>query len=471
MLKKIRMRIIAILALFLSINQTFTRAALPLEKIIQVKFSKNIGSANFFSNDAAFNDVFINLINSEHQDTVITKKVSLNEGQILRYAVVHKKDERQYLITKSFIVPSTSDTIKLEVLNDYDLRRNDRGYFIEEILSLVKNDPLPATQNDDNYLTNEVEFQKIKEIFKINKDSLESRYAQGILEKNDYKILSMIAKNDYYIRLLNWAHRNKKYGEIKDDMTQLGNEKELIQSVFGSQVGFLFNKYINYIIFRDQLDAKNNVTMVNAIIGLGWHKGITFEMIARGLENRNKDNATSLKSYHALKTYLNGEYENKLAKLAKIILPKLTHTEKAILTTLTGKQQSFKQLLANHPGKLFIIDFWASWCKPCRLEAPFFEAEKAKLSGNKIIFLSISIDEDDKTSDWKKALKDDGFLNATNHYKLLKPKNNPLFEAFGMPSIPRYVLINDKGEFINPDFPFPSDPEFSKKLLSFNNVN
>lgn len=86
------------------------------------------------------------------------------------------------------------------------------------------------------------------------------------------------------------------------------------------------------------------------------------------------------------------------------------------------------------------------------------------------VYLSISLDEDNKIDDWKKALIADGLIQATNHYRLLSPKSNPLFSEFKITQIPRYILINSKGQFIDPDFLKPSDPEFIETLHQMNKI-
>ena len=111
-----------------------------------------------------------------------------------------------------------------------------------------------------------------------------------------------------------------------------------------------------------------------------------------------------------------------------------------------------------------LIDLWASWCLPCRKVAPFFEKNKQEFLGKNVVFVSLSIDEDDKITEWKRALKEDGLMNATNHYKLLSPKTSLLFKNFEVSAIPRYALIDASGKFVDADFLMPSEPNFAERL-------
>lgn len=92
----------------------------------------------------------------------------------------------------------------------------------------------------------------------------------------------------------------------------------------------------------------------------------------------------------------------------------------------TGKEVSLSAL---RQGKKFVlIDFWASWCNPCRKEIPNLKRLYAQYSGKGFEIVSISIDQ--KKADWEKALKEEGltwpnFLDETGVAALYKVKFVP----------------------------------------------
>lgn len=92
----------------------------------------------------------------------------------------------------------------------------------------------------------------------------------------------------------------------------------------------------------------------------------------------------------------------------------------------TGKEVSFSAL---RQGKKYVlIDFWASWCNPCRKEIPNLKRLYAQYSGKGFEIVSISIDQ--KKADWEKALKEEGltwpnFLDETGVATLYKVKFVP----------------------------------------------
>lgn len=92
-------------------------------------------------------------------------------------------------------------------------------------------------------------------------------------------------------------------------------------------------------------------------------------------------------------------------------------------------------------GKTTLIDFWASWCKPCREKHPDLIKLNKKFEKDNFHIVSISID--DKKDNWLKAVEKDN-LNWTNLIDLEKEVSNEL----GIQAIPFNYLIDDKGSVL-----------------------
>lgn len=111
------------------------------------------------------------------------------------------------------------------------------------------------------------------------------------------------------------------------------------------------------------------------------------------------------------------------------------------LSDPTGKYIS----LSDFKGKLVLIDFWASWCGPCRKENPNMIKIFNRFKANKFIIFSVSLDEDPIA--WKGAIASDGLLWKT-HGSDLKGWKSSMPALYGFDGIPFTVLVNPEGKII-----------------------
>jgi thiol-disulfide isomerase/thioredoxin len=104
--------------------------------------------------------------------------------------------------------------------------------------------------------------------------------------------------------------------------------------------------------------------------------------------------------------------------------------------------------LSSLKGKVVLIDFWASWCGPCRRENPNVVNLYSKFNPKGFEVFSVSLDSDKEA--WKRAIVADG-LHWSYHVSDLQQWDTPLTKLYNFNSIPHTVLIDKNGVIIGED--------------------
>jgi thiol-disulfide isomerase/thioredoxin len=95
-------------------------------------------------------------------------------------------------------------------------------------------------------------------------------------------------------------------------------------------------------------------------------------------------------------------------------------------------------------GKVTIVDFWASWCGPCRAESPNVVKIYKEFHSKGLNIVGVSLDKD--AAKWKKAIADDGLI--WNHISNLKYWDEPIAKQYKVEGIPATFILDAEGNII-----------------------
>lgn len=126
--------------------------------------------------------------------------------------------------------------------------------------------------------------------------------------------------------------------------------------------------------------------------------------------------------------------------------------------TPDGGEISLKQAM----GKVTIIDFWAAWCKPCRVENPNVVNVYNKYHSKGLNIIGVSLDR--KEEDWKKAIADDKL--TWHHISSLDYFNDAIAKLYNVDAIPATFILDENGVIIAKNLRGPALEEKIAELLN-----
>ncbi len=277
-------------------------------------------------------------------------------------------------------------------------------------------------------------------IIKLNEEKPEARFFVEVTDKEPIKLTAHIDSLDQaqisgsktqdqynaFLRgMVDFQKQSNDIYKLYNKAEADGNTAELAkyEKMWDSLDGAQKNYMLNYV-------TENKNTPVSAYI--------TFKNLAYQIELPELEKITSSFSDSIKESPYVVLLKERIDVLKKVQIGQPA-PDFAMGDTL-GNQFAMSSL----KGKYLLIDFWASWCRPCRIENPNVVKLFNQFKDKGFTVLGVSLDEE--RDNWIKAIKDDKL--AWNHVSDLKGWKNVVAKQYGVRSIPQTFLLDKNGIII-----------------------
>ena len=267
----------------------------------------------------------------------------------------------------------------------------------------------------------------------------------------NYKLKTTVKEHDFYQITSNKSKNN----EMILVLLKGGGETVKIKSLDFKSKDYSVKKSPDNLLIQQYMQMKST-------------KGITKDSIAKYAMSFVKKNNKSLAVFLALndvknpkkaieiaekgisENYKDSKYHKSL-KNALVQMKKQGQKPKSLGVGEIAPEMNLKNpkgeimTLASLKGKYVLIDFWASWCGPCRRENPTVVRLYNKYKDQGFEVYSVSLDK--QKSRWEAAIKKDGLI-WKSHVSDLKGWRTVATKLYGFGGIPYTVLIDKEGKII-----------------------
>ncbi|UMB53926.1 TlpA family protein disulfide reductase [Lutibacter sp. A64] len=323
-----------------------------------------------------------------------------------------------------------------------------------------------------NWLLNEVISENNKQLLMIDE----------VFNKNKIdKSLMIFLKNESNKNLFSTLLLNYNFSKLKIFLNNLKSEKFISESsLLNNRYKYeILITYINLVVLKGKVEKSRSKLFIDYVEAYKILPNFLSGNLLKDarkicLHNSFQQGEEVSKIYSIYNDFkLNYKDSIFINFLDEKYLIKLKKIEDSLnindVFLINGNKQkiNLKEIINQNKGKLIYIDFWASWCAPCKEAMPSSQELVNDYKSKEVIFIYVSIDSDfDK---WERASKEEDLsIYKYNVLAINYPKAN-FYKELNLKTIPRYILYDKNGKLVHKNAPGPDGIEIRKLLNEYLN--
>ncbi|MFD2871252.1 TlpA family protein disulfide reductase [Mucilaginibacter ximonensis] len=403
----------------------------------------------------------------ERYSAIVDSLVAKGLGELNKYSTEHNLSTKaQQVFKMEILYHGANDRLEYNMRRDNAYRKANkvpdtvRGYatppvelapsYYTFLDKLPLNDQLSMVAENFDTFINRIKYSSLVEFtinesvvrlyldaFKqsppVNDDERElQRMFTEALEKRDAEIAYQIFRKKS--KMVNEAAKARK--------TFFEGAQQQPRSVYRTAA---LKKVIstNFLLCQNLMDSQDDLGMLEQD-----SKPLDAEALAK-IKNRLNDESIYKVIVKENEGMQNLIARNKLSKFKANELPN------------SPANQIFTDIIKKYKGKVVYVDFWATWCAPCRANIEEVAPLKEALKDQNIAFVYIT-DGSSPMETYKSMAP--GIKGE--HYRVNSDQWNYLLSKFNISGIPHHVLVNKKGEVVSPNFQTGGNDDLKNKLLA-----